>query len=194
MLDFGSTNLATLNFNYFDVTLGAIIIILSVKGFMSGFVKELFGLLGLVGGVFVASRMSDDAAKFIDINIYHLSSPSALQLIGFISILGIIWGICVILGILFSKLTDASGLSFINRILGLVVGGGKYFLIFALIITALSNIQLVKDNLLKYVDNSKLYPHFKQVGSILINATPSMMEKRKIVETNTTTPPSQQPK
>jgi len=189
MTDVGSTNLAVLNFNYFDVTLGMIIIILSIKGFMNGFVKELFGLLGLVGGIFVASRMSDEAAKFIDINVYHLSSPSALKLIGFISILGTIWGVCVILGILFSKLTDASGLSFVNRLLGLIVGGGKYFLIFALIITALSNIQLVKDNLLKYVDNSKLYPHFKQVGSMLINITPSMLDKSKMIETNATTPP-----
>ncbi len=188
MIDLGSTNLTTLDFNYFDVTLGAIIIILSIKGFVNGFVKELFGLLGLVGGIFVASRMSDEAATFIDTNIYHLGSYSALKLIGFVAILAIIWGVCVILGILFSKLTDASGLSFINRLLGLVVGGGKYFLIFALVVTALSNIRLVQENLLKYVDDSKLYPQFMKVGSMLINATPAIIVKPAVSQDSNTTP------
>ena len=56
---------------------------------------------------------------------------------------------------------------------GFVAGGGKYFLIFALIVTALSNVTLVKDNLEKYVNDSILYPYLKEAGSYLINLDPS---------------------
>ena len=39
-------NFSMMDFNYFDVTISAIIIILGIKGFMQGFIKEIFGLLG----------------------------------------------------------------------------------------------------------------------------------------------------
>ena len=168
-------DISTMNYNYFDVIIAAIIVILGIKGMLNGFMKELFGLLGLVGGVYIASRSADTAAAFIDKNFYHLDNQAALKLIGFIAVLAIVWGIIVAVGSLFSSLTQASGLGPINRILGFIVGGGKYFLIFALIVTALSNVTLVKDNLGKYVDNSVLYPYLKKSGSYLINLDPDAL-------------------
>ncbi len=162
-------DISTFDFNYFDVTIVAIVVILGIKGMMNGFVREFFGLLGLVGGVYIASRNADVAGAFIDKNLYHLENSAALQLLGFVSVLAIVWVIAVVVGSLFSSLTQASGLGPINRLLGFVVGGGKYFLIFALIVTALSNITLVKDNLGKYVNDSLLYPYLQEAGSYLIN-------------------------
>ena len=164
-----------MDFNYFDVTISAIVLILGIKGFMQGFIKEVFGLLGLVGGVYFASRLSDKAATFIDTNFLHLDNPSLLKLIGFLAILIVIWGAATILGTILSKLTSASGLGFLNRLFGFIAGGGKYFLIFALIVTALSNVTLVKDNLEKYVSDSILYPYLKEAGSYLINLDTSAM-------------------
>lgn len=157
-----------MDFNYFDVTISAIILILGIKGFMQGFIKEVFGLIGLVGGVYFASRLSDDAATFIEANFFQLENPALLKLIGFLAILIIIWLGATLLGALFSKLTSESGLGFLNRLFGFIAGGGKYFLIFALIVTALSNVKLVKDNLEKYVNDSILYPYLVEAGSYLI--------------------------
>jgi len=165
-------NFSMIDFNYFDVTIGAIVLILGIKGFMNGFIKEMFGLIGLVAGVYFASRLSGDAATFIENNFLHLENSALLKLLGFLSILIIIWLSATILGSIFSKLSSASGLGFINRFLGFIAGGGKYFLIFALIITALSNVTLVKDNLEKYVHNSVLYPYLKMVGSSIIHLDP----------------------
>ena len=166
-------NFSMMDFNYFDVTISAIILILGIKGFMQGFIKEIFGLLGLVGGVYFASRLSDKAATFIETNFLQLENASLLKLIGFLAILIIIWGAATVVGSIISKLTSASGLGFLNRLFGFVAGGGKYFLIFALIVTALSNVTLVKDNLEKYVNDSILYPYLKEAGSYLINLDPS---------------------
>ena len=162
-------NFSMMDFNYFDVTISAIILILGIKGFMQGFIKEVFGLLGLVGGVYFASRLSDKAAAFIETNFLQLENASLLKLIGFLAILIVIWGVATMVGSIISKLTSASGLGFLNRLFGFVAGGGKYFLIFALIVTALSNVKLVKDNLEKYVNDSMLYPYLKEAGSYLIN-------------------------
>jgi membrane protein required for colicin V production len=164
-----------MDFNYFDVTISAIVLILGIKGFMQGFIKEVFGLLGLVAGVYFASRLSEKAASFIDTNFLHLENTSLLQLIGFLAILILIWTGATILGAIFSKLTSESGLGFLNRLFGFIAGGGKYFLIFALIVTALSNVTLVKDNLEKYVSDSVLYPYLTEAGSYLINLDTSAM-------------------
>lgn len=158
-----------MDFNYFDVTISAIVLILGIKGFMQGFIKEVFGLMGLVAGVYFASRLSEKAASFIDTNFLHLENASLLQLIGFMAILIVIWTGATLLGVIISKLTNESGLGFLNRLFGFIIGGGKYFLIFALIVTALSNVTLIKDNLEKYVNDSVLYPYLKEAGSYLIN-------------------------
>jgi len=168
-------NISMMGFNYFDVIIAAIVLLLGIKGFMHGFIKEVFGLVGLVGGVYFASRLSGTTAKFIDTNFLHLENVALLKLIGFLAILIIIWVGATILGSIFSKLTSASGLGFINRLFGFIAGGGKYFLIFALIVTALSNVSLVKDNLEKHVNDSILYPYLKQVGSYLINLDPTSL-------------------
>jgi len=174
-MDFSMESFSMMDFNYFDVTIAAIVLILGIKGFMQGFIKEVFGLLGLVGGVYFASRLSDKAATFIDTNFLHLENASLLKLIGFLAILIVIWFSATILGSILSKLTSESGLGFLNRLFGFIAGGGKYFLIFALIVTALSNVTLVKDNLEKYVNDSVLYPYLKEAGSYLINLDTSAM-------------------
>ena len=165
-------NFSMVNFNYFDVTIAAIVLILGIKGFMNGFIKEVFGLVGLVGGVYLASRLSTEASDFINSTFLHIENTALLKLAGFLSILIIVWLSATILGSIFSKLTSVSGLGFLNRFLGFVAGGGKYFLIFALIVTALSNVTLVKDNLEKYVKDSVLYPYLKLVGSSVIQLDP----------------------
>ena len=165
-------NFSMVDFNYFDVTISAIVLILGIKGFMNGFIKEVFGLVGLIGGVYFASRLSTEAADFINSTFIHIENTALLKLLGFLSILIIVWLSATILGSIFSKLTSASGLGFLNRFLGFIAGGGKYFLIFALIVTALSNVTLVKDNLEKYVKDSVLYPYLKIVGSSVIHLDP----------------------
>jgi membrane protein required for colicin V production len=192
-------NFSMMDFNYFDVTIAAIVLILGIKGFMQGFIKEVFGLVGLVAGVFFASRYASDAAAFITANFLQIENESLLKLVGFLFILIIIWLSATILGSIFSKLTNQSGLGFLNRLFGFVAGGGKYFLIFALIVTALSNVTLVKDNLEKYVKDSVLYPYLKEAGAYLIKLdtsklgidtsnikTVSTENNKTIVELNTT--------
>lgn len=195
-MNFSMENFSMMDFNYFDVTILAIILILGIKGFMQGFIKEFFGLLGLIGGVYIGSRFAERAGAFMDINLIHLENPAILKLIGFLVILLVIWLGFTLIGAIFSKLTSVSGLSFINRLLGFIMGGGKYFLIFSLIVTALSHVKLVQDNLGKYTKDSVLYPYLEKTGAYLINMdVNSIGIKLPTVDTNstTTTPPPTEP-
>lgn len=188
-MDFSLANLTISEFNYFDAVIGAIILILGVKGFISGFIKEAFGLVGLIGGVYFASRLSDKAAGFIEANLVKVDNPALVKLAGFMAILLLVWVGMTLLGQIIHKLTAVSGLGFLNRLLGLVVGAGKYFVIFALIVTALSNVSLIKDKLNKYVADSQLYPFLAETGAYLINLDPATFDLIKTnnspAETNT---------
>ena len=176
-----------MDFNYFDVTIAAIVLILGIKGFVNGFIKEFFGLIGLVAGVYFASRLADTAAAFIESNFLHLQNSALLKLLGFLAILAMIWLGATILGAIFSKLSENTP-SLLSRFFGFLCGAAKYFIIFALIVTALSNVQLAKDKLQKYVQESLLYPYLVKTGSLLIHlerpAKP--VSPAKTVETNTT--------
>jgi membrane protein required for colicin V production len=176
-------NFSMVNFNYFDVTIGAIVLILGIKGFMNGFVKEIFGLAGLVAGVYFGSRFADTAATFINDNFLQMQNPALLKLLGFLAVLTIVWLGATLLGSILSKLSSVSGLGFINRFLGFVAGGGKYFIVFALIVTALSNVTLIKENLGKYVKDSMLYPYLLKTGSVIIHLDPATLGLGKTSKT-----------
>ncbi len=175
-------------FNYFDLAIGSIVLILGLKGLMSGFIKELFGLAGLVGGVYFGSRYAPQGAKFLDTHFIHIENEQILSLFGFLVVLLVVWMGASILGAIFSKLTSWSGLGFLDRVLGFIVGGGKYFIIFSLIVTALSSITFVNEKMKKYTDNSQLYPYLKETGSYLIQIDPATFGMKE--ETNTTKNPS----
>ena len=179
-------NFTMMDFNYFDVAIGSVVLILGIKGFLNGFIREIFGLAGLVGGMYLASRFAPLVADFIDQNFLHLQNVALLKLIGFLAILITVWLGATILGVIFAKLTSMSGLSFLDRLLGFIAGGGKYFIIFALIVTALSNVTVVKDNLNKYVKDSILYPMLIKTGSTIIRINSTTIDIKPDAKMDTT--------
>jgi len=159
-------------FNAIDITIIVLVLLMSIKGLMNGFLRELFGFIGLIGGVFVASRASNFVAKLIDTNLFHLENFAALKLIAFLAVLAAVWGITAFLGNIIVGISRDKPHSAPDKALGFVVAGVKYFLIFALILSALFRSPLVKENMTKSIKQSQLYPSMDTLGSVLINLTP----------------------
>jgi membrane protein required for colicin V production len=53
-----------MDLNYFDIIAAAIILLLGLKGIVNGFFKEIFGLVGIIGGIFIASRFGPDVGQY----------------------------------------------------------------------------------------------------------------------------------
>lgn len=174
--------------HYFDIIIGSIVLILGLKGLLRGFVNEIIGLLGLILGVFLGSRFNLVVADFINNNIYSFENDAILKLIAFMAILALFWWGAIAIGSAFSKLVNMSGLGFLNNILGFITGGGKYFIIFALITAALSNIEIVKSNFIPKIQQSILYEPLLKTGSYLINVDLKNINLENIpnIDTNTT--------
>ncbi len=160
------------HFSAFDLVVGAIILFLGLKGLVDGFVKEFFGLAGIIGGIYYGSRYAQQIGEFISQNIFPIKNEAALSFVGFLVGLFSIWIGMVILGNIVTKLTHASGMGFFNKLFGLLFGWAKIFLIFSVIIYAVSSIEVTKRVIEKYTKNSILYPLMLQTGGYIIKLKP----------------------
>ena len=175
-------NLASTGFNAIDITIIILVWLMAIKGLMNGFLREIFGFVGLIGGVFVASRGATRVAHYIDTNLFHLENFAALKLIGFLVLLALVWGVSVFVGNLIVGVSKEGSHHTLDRFLGFIVAGIKYFLIFSLIVSALFRSPLIKENMTKTIKQSRLYPTLDSIGSTLINLSPlgekSIIKKR----------------
>ena len=163
--------------NYFDLFVGTLILFLALKGVISGFVKEVFGLIGVVGGIFLAFRYGDSVGVKVDEMLYHFDSQGAVSLAGFAVTLFGVWIIAVIIGFMINRLISISGLGVIDRLLGFIVGGAKIFLLFSVIVYSLAQIEIVKINTAQYVKDSFFYPLFITTGEYLVKLNPNELTK-----------------
>jgi len=166
------------SFGYFDIVIGIIIILLGLKGLIDGFIKEFFGLLGIIGGIYFGSHYGTEVGKLISDNIFSIKNPAALSFVGFLITLGAFWLAMLITGKLFAKLSSASGMGMVDRIAGFAFGAAKIFLIFSVIFYAISNIEAAKSTVHKYTKNSFLYPYMIKTGSYIIKLNPKEITQK----------------
>ncbi|MDD3596015.1 CvpA family protein [Sulfuricurvum sp.] len=158
-----------MDLNYFDVAVGSIVLLLGLKGLLNGFSKEVFGMIGIVGGVFVASHLGGYMGKFLSDTLFHFETPTAINLIGFIFALGIFWLLMVALGAGFKKLSSLSGLGPLDRILGFIVGSSKFFFILSIIVYALFSVTAIRENLEPKMANSIFYKPMFATGDFILH-------------------------
>jgi len=156
-----------MDFSIFDLIVGSIVLLLGLKGILNGFFKELFGLLGIVGGIFIGSRLATPVGTFLSDKIFKFDSPAAVNFTGFLVTLAVFWGAMIGLGILFKKFSNASGLGLIDRIFGFIFGSGKFFFIASVIVYSVYNFKSVRDNF--DMSGSIMFPILVETGSIIMH-------------------------
>jgi membrane protein required for colicin V production len=163
------------NVSLLDLVSLALIAFLGIKGFFRGFVKETFGLIGIIGGIYIASRYAQPLGEYLDVNFLHLQNKGSLYLIGFIASLIGFWAVAAMFGGILGKLVSSSGLGIVDKILGFGVGAAKVFLIFSIIIYVLTSIPMFKSTVENVFQGSMMYPYFKQVGAQIVKLDPSQL-------------------
>ncbi|MDD2906231.1 MAG: CvpA family protein [Sulfurimonas sp.] len=161
-----------MEFNYFDLVAAVIILLLGLKGIINGFFKELFGLIGIIGGIFIASRVGNEVGQYLSDLIFKFENSAAINFTGFLFTLAAFWFIMIISGALFTKLSSISGLGPVDKLLGFVFGAGKFFLIAAVITHALYNIKALKATIEPIEQESILFPIFVETGAFIMKIDP----------------------
>ncbi len=164
-----------MDLNYFDIIASSIILLLGLKGILNGFFKEVFGLLGIVGGIFIASRFGPDVGEYLNSLVFNFDNKGAVGFTGFLATLAVFWLLMIMVGAIFKKLSSMSGLGVFDRILGFVFGASKFFLIAAVIAHAIYNIQSFRSTVDSAMQNSYLFPILTQTGSVIMKIDPVSM-------------------
>lgn len=157
-----------MDMNYFDLIVIGIVLFLGLKGIINGFFKELFGLVGIIGGIFIASRFGDILGQYLSDFIFKFENQSAVSFTGFLVTLLAFWVIMIFAGMLFKKLSKLSGLGMVDRILGFVFGASKFFLIASVIAYSLTNVNALSDLIQSKTQDSKMYPILVEVGGMIM--------------------------
>jgi len=163
--------------SYFDLVSASIILLLGLKGIINGFFKEVFGLVGIIGGIFIASRVGDSVGEYLNTLIFNFTSPAAVSFIGFLTTLAVFWLLMILIGYMFKKLSAMSGLGPVDKILGFIFGASKFFLIAAVIAHAAYNIKAVRSTIDTGLENSILFPILVETGSIIMKIDPVDMSE-----------------
>lgn len=156
-----------MEFSIFDLIVGSIILLLGLKGILNGFFKELFGLIGIVGGIFIASRVASDVGGFLSDSIFKFDSPAAINFLGFLSTLAVFWGAMIFAGIVFKKFSKLSGLGLVDRVFGFILGSGKFFFIASVIIYSVYNFKAIRENF--DMEGSFMFPVLVETGRIIMH-------------------------
>ncbi len=164
------------NISLLDLVSLALIAFLGVKGIFRGFVKETFGLIGIIGGIYVASRYAQPVGEYLDTSLLHLQNKNSLYLIGFIATLIAFWLLAVTVGSMLGKLVSSSGLGILDRILGFFVGAAKVFMIFSVIIYVLNSIPIFKASVENVFKGSMMYPYFTSMGAKIVQFDPTALQ------------------
>ena len=154
---------------WLDYAILALILILGVKGILNGLIREFFSLLGIVGGVLLASRLVPVASELISTYVIKISNPSLLNLSAFLAVLISFWLLCMLLSSILFRLIKMANLGALNKLGGFVFSTSKMFLIIAVITACLANIEFVNSKLKDIEEKSFVYPHLKSFGSFIIN-------------------------
>lgn len=170
--------------NWLDLIIIGLVFIFGLKGLSSGLIREIFGIIGIIGGFVAAIRYKAEVGAWISANIYNLgeigimSETGTESVVGFIIALFGIWFIALVLGELLTKLLGLSGLSLIDRIGGFVFGGAKIFLIFAVLAVFIKSSAFLNDQARPYFEKSITYPYLVNVGTKLMG-----LKKEDIIAT-----------
>jgi membrane protein required for colicin V production len=156
-----------MDFSIFDLIVGSIILLLGLKGILNGFFKELFGLIGIIGGIFIGSRVATDVGTFLSEAIFKFESPAAISFLGFLVTLALFWGSMIGAGILFKKFSKMSGLGLMDKVLGFIFGSGKFFFIASVIVYAVYNFKAVRENF--DMEGSFMFPALVETGRIIMH-------------------------
>lgn len=153
----------------FDLGVAALVLILGIKGVINGLIKEVFGLVGLIGGIVVASRFAKEAGELVSEKVYKLDGDSVLFFMGFLVLLIGFWLACLAIGAFLSKMVGLSGLGFLDKIGGFIIGSAKIFLAFSVLFAIISNMQTINSKIEPYFQGSKLHPILLSSGKWIMN-------------------------
>lgn len=152
---------------YFDIIVILMVVILALKGLFTGFIRESCSIVGIIGGVLLASRFNSALGEALN-SLLNIQSPTLVNLVGFVAILGAMWVCALIVAEILVRFVHFIKLGIADKVLGVGIAGLKIFLILSIIFFTFSKINFLASWTMKLRDTSILYPTMIKIGDIIV--------------------------
>lgn len=153
--------------SWFDVVIYIIVIVAAVKGYTSGFVKQLASLAGIILGAIFAGKIAGIISPYIG-GVTQANNYIVEALSYFIAFLIIVIAF-LFLGRVAQGVLQAVKLNFINRLAGVVLAVGKWLLVLSILLNVIVELDRKKRIIKPDVrENSKTYPYIKAITPYFI--------------------------
>ena len=143
----------------FDWLIIVLIIISMLISLVRGFVREAFSLAGWILAFFVAKWFYLELASLL---VGHVSTPSLRMGIAWAALFFLTLAVSGLVNFLLSQFIERSGLSGMDRMMGMAFGAARGVLVVALVVIGLQTFTPVQQD--SWWQRSVLIPYFETFG------------------------------
>ena len=155
--------------SYIDIGILVVLILLSIRGIWQGIIRGLASFLGILFGIFFASRFYGGVGEWFARTVYDFNTPELNALIGFLIAITLIWIVFLLLGEFLFRMLKITPFAVLDGALGLIFGFCKSFLIISIIVFGVSQINWLKNFSQNIEQNSFLFPQMKNLAVQIMN-------------------------
>ena len=103
--------------NWLDIVIIVVVVGLGIVGFRQGMIRTVFGIAGLIGGIFLARRYYDDLATRLFSSSAYWGNIAAYAIIAIATLV-----VAGVIGWLLAKLVNFAALGWLDRFMGFILG------------------------------------------------------------------------
>jgi len=103
--------------NWLDIVIIVVVVGLGVAGLRQGMIRTVFGIAGLIGGIFLAGRYYDELAALLFPSSATWANIAAYAIIAIATLV-----VAGVIGWLIAKLVNFAALGWLDRLVGFIFG------------------------------------------------------------------------
>lgn len=154
--------------NYLDIAFLAVLGLFTLRGLFRGLVEEIAGLVGVIGGFWLANKHHGAAAEYVRKVVVD---PAWVSILSYVLVfLGVLLVVSLVARVL-RRLLELSFAGWLDHLAGGVAGIAKGVLICSILLALL--LQFLPEA--TFVRESRVIPHLSQVTSIIKEYLPQQI-------------------
>lgn len=158
--------------NWLDITITIVFTVFLIIGLLRGFVRQVFAILAIGGGLIIATMFYDLIGSLLLLNKLVINNSIA-NILGFVLALIISYLIIFLIGYVILKLVGTLNLNWADRLGGGVLGGFFGIVICILFVSCLTFFYGEKDPVFK---NSVTTPYLKTAYALIKDSIPEDLD------------------
>ncbi len=173
--------------HYVDIAVIIIVAVLGLRGLKNGLIHEIMGVLGVVLGIYFASKYCIDGAKYIELAGLSFENKHILLMLAFILILALVWIGFLVLGVIVARfVVILPEIAIINYFGGYVFSALKYFVILCVVVYGLTQVGFLKDPIKELTEGTRSYPIMYEVAEKIMSIEALQDLQKQYVEVEET--------